>query len=106
MATPPGMTERDFSTALIEFANAIGRDWVFKSDEDLKLYRDAYSPFWGEEGERVASAAVAPANTEQVQAIVKIANRRKVPLWTISTGRNLGYGGSSPRSEEHTSELQ
>ena len=90
------MTERDFSAALTEISNAIGADWVFKSDEDLKLYRDAYSPFLNEAEERVASAAVAPASTEQVQAIVKIANRYKVPLWTISTGRNLGYGGSSP----------
>ncbi|HUL83659.1 MAG TPA: FAD-dependent oxidoreductase, partial [Gammaproteobacteria bacterium] len=96
MATPPGMTERDFSAALTEISNAIGAQWVFKSDEDLKLYRDAYSPFLNEAEERIASAAVAPASTEQVQAIVKIANSYNVPLWTISTGRNLGYGGSSP----------
>ena len=96
MAVPPGISERDFSTALQEFANAIGADWVFKSDEDLKLYRDAYSPFWGEPDERLASAAVAPASVEQVQAIVRIANKHKIPLWTISTGRNLGYGASSP----------
>jgi len=96
MAVPPGISERDFATALQEFANAIGADWVFKSDEDLKLYRDAYSPFWGEPDERLASAAVAPASVEQVQAIVRIANKHKIPLWTISTGRNLGYGASSP----------
>ena len=96
MAAPPGISERDFSTALQEFANAIGGDWVFKSDEDLKLYRDAYSPFWGEPEERLASAAVAPASVEQVQAIVRTANKYKIPLWTISTGRNLGYGASSP----------
>jgi 4-cresol dehydrogenase (hydroxylating) len=33
---------------------------------------------------------------EQVQAIVRIANAHKIPLWTVSTGRNLGYGGASP----------
>ena len=44
----------------------------------------------------VASAAVAPDTVEQVQAIVRIANRYKIPLYTISTGRNLGYGGSAP----------
>jgi 4-cresol dehydrogenase (hydroxylating) len=83
MAVPPGISERDFAAALQEFANAIGGDWVFESDEDLKLYRDAYSPFWGEPEERLASAAVAPANVEQVQAIVRIANKHKIPLWTI-----------------------
>jgi hypothetical protein len=29
------MTDRDFSTALTEFANAIGAEWVFKSDERI-----------------------------------------------------------------------
>jgi FAD/FMN-containing dehydrogenase len=96
MAVPPGVSERDFSSALQAFENAIGKQWVFTSDEDVKLYRDAYSPFYNEKEERVASAAVAPDRVEQVQAIVKIANEYKIPLWTISTGKNLGYGGSSP----------
>jgi len=33
---------------------------------------------------------------EQVQQIVRIANKYKIPLYAISTGRNLGYGGSAP----------
>jgi 4-cresol dehydrogenase (hydroxylating) len=96
MATPPGISERDFARALAEFRNAVGADWVLTSDEDLNLYRDAYSPFKGEAEDRVPSAAVAPTTVEQVQAIVRIANARRIPLWTISTGRNLGYGGSAP----------
>ncbi|KAF2204856.1 vanillyl-alcohol oxidase [Delitschia confertaspora ATCC 74209] len=28
--------------------------------------------------------------------IVKAANRFRIPLWTVSRGKNLGYGGSSP----------
>ena len=43
------------------------------------------------------SAAVAPDRVEQVQEIVRIAGRFKIPLWTISTGKNLGYGGSAPK---------
>lgn len=96
MATPPGISERDFARALTELRNAVGADSVFTSDEDLNLYRDAYSPFKGEAEDRVPSAAVAPRSVEQVQAIVRIANAHKIPLWTISTGRNLGYGGSAP----------
>jgi hypothetical protein len=82
--------------ALAEFEQAVGADWVFTSDADVDLYRDAYSPFAGEPEELVASSAVAPASTEQVQQIVRIANRYRVPLYTISTGKNLGYGGSAP----------
>ena len=96
MATPPGITERDFARALDDFRNALGREWVFTSDEDLNLYRDAYSPFKGEADDRVPSASVAPDTVEQVQAVVRIANRYRIPLWTIATGRNLGYGGSAP----------
>jgi 4-cresol dehydrogenase (hydroxylating) len=69
---------------------------VFASDEDVNLYRDAYSPFYGEAEDRVPSAAVSPESTTQVQAIVRIANEFQIPVWTISTGRNLGYGGSAP----------
>ncbi|EOB0432574.1 FAD-binding oxidoreductase [Campylobacter coli] len=34
---------------------------------------------------------------EEVQAIVKIANEFKIPLFPISTGKNLGYGSSAPQ---------
>ncbi len=74
----------------------MGRDWVFTSAEDLDPYKDAYLPFGGEAEERIASAAVAPATAEEVQTVVRIANRHKIPLYTISTGKNLTYGGSAP----------
>jgi len=96
MRLPPGVSESDFKKALAEFEQVVGGDWVFTSDADVDLYRDAYSPFAGEPEELVASSAVAPASTEQVQQIVRIANRYRVPLYTISTGKNLGYGGSAP----------
>jgi 4-cresol dehydrogenase (hydroxylating) len=46
MAAPPGVSERVFSRALEEFRNVVGSEWVFASDEDVNLYRDAYSPFY------------------------------------------------------------
>ena len=93
---PPNVSAGDFRTALSEFTTAVGAQWVFTTEEDVLLYRDSYSIFWGEPEERIASAAVAPANVEQVQQIVRIANKYKIPLYSISTGRNLTYGGSSP----------
>ena len=96
MATPPGVSERDFARALDRFRAAVGDDWVFTSDEDVALYRDAYSIYWGEPEERLASAAVAPDSVEQVQAVVRAANEFRIPLYPISTGRNLAYGGSAP----------
>ncbi|MEN5107292.1 FAD-binding oxidoreductase [Pseudomonas sp. TWI672] len=96
MRQPPGISSLDFAEAVRQFQQVVGKEWVFTSEEDLDLYRDAYSPFWGEAEERVASAAVAPASTEEVQAVMRIANRYKIPMYPISTGKNLGYGGSAP----------
>ena len=93
---PPGVSRADFTKVLAAWRDTVGGDWVFTADADVALYRDAYSPYWGEPEERVASAAVAPQTLEQVQAVVRTANQYKVPLYAISTGRNLAYGGSAP----------
>ena len=55
MATPPGITEREFARALEELRNAVGAEWVFSSDEDMNLYRDAYSPFKNASGNALLS---------------------------------------------------
>lgn len=96
MIMPPNVTAADWQTALAAFRTAVGGAWVFTSDEEVGLYRDAYSPVWGEPEERLVSAAVAPQKVEEVQAIVRIANQHRIPLFPISTGKNLGYGGSAP----------
>ena len=96
MLLPPDVSQSQFDQAINSFKRAIGADWVFTSEEDVGLYRDAYSPFWGEPEERRASAAIAPASVEEVQAVMRIANETSVPVYPISTGKNLGYGGSAP----------
>jgi len=96
MKVPPGVSAKDFADAVAQFEAAVGKEWVFTSDADVALYRDAYSPFFGEPEERVASAAVAPDNVEEVQKVVKIANQYKIPIYPVSTGKNLGYGGAAP----------
>jgi (+)-pinoresinol hydroxylase len=92
---PPGVSAEDFANALQEFANVVGDDWVFSSDADLALYRDPYSVMRGRERESLAAAAVAPDTVEQVQQVVRIANRYRTPLYPISTGKNYGYGGAA-----------
>jgi 4-cresol dehydrogenase (hydroxylating) len=96
MPLPSGVVGESFADAIGELESAVGKEWVFTGDDDVALYRDAYSPFWGEDEERLASAAVAPDSVEQVQKVVSIANARRIPLYTVSTGRNLAYGGSAP----------
>lgn len=38
------------------------------------------------------SGAVRPSSVEEVQEVMKLANKHKVSLWTVSRGKNLGYG--------------
>ena len=96
MRTPPGFSERRFNQAVNRFIDAIGKENVYTDEESVNLYRDPYSPLWDQKDERVASAAVAPASVEEVQAVMRIANEFKVPMYPISTGRNLAYGASAP----------
>lgn len=88
--------QRTLDKALRAFAKVVGDDWVFSSAEDVALYRDPYSLLWDESDEKVASAAVAPASTEQVVEVVRIANQYRIPIYPVSTGKNLGYGGAAP----------
>jgi (+)-pinoresinol hydroxylase len=97
MTLPPDVDAKRFAVAVRDLRTIVGADWVFTSAEDIDLYRDAYTPFYGEPEEYMPCGAVAPDRVEQVQAVVRLANRYRIPLWPISTGRNLGYGGAAPR---------
>jgi 4-cresol dehydrogenase (hydroxylating) len=44
-------------------------------------------------------AIVRPANREQVQACVRIANRRGLPVYPVSSGKNWGYGSRVPAQD-------
>ena len=91
-----GPDRNTLDKALREFSKVVGDEWVFSSKEDVALYRDPYSLLWGEPDERTASGAVAPTTTEEVVAILRIANQYRIPIYPISTGKNLGYGGAAP----------
>lgn len=78
-----------------ELIAVVGRENALVTDEERDEYRD---PYWFQEDRTYDSSLVLfPTSTEQVQEIVRIANRNEVPLWASSQGRNNGYGGPSPR---------
>jgi 4-cresol dehydrogenase (hydroxylating) flavoprotein subunit len=83
------------STLIDDFAAAVGPDAVLTSAEDLREFRDPFAfATWDD---YTASAVVMPETVEQIQEVVRIANRHRVPLWTHGQGRNNGYGGPAPR---------
>ncbi|MFD0997351.1 4-cresol dehydrogenase (hydroxylating) [Pseudoclavibacter chungangensis] len=91
---PPGVTETELNEALAAFAQAIGADKVATDEDALAPFQDPYQ-VPGESALR-PSAVIAPTSVEDVQAVVRLANRYKVPLWPISRGKNNGYGGAAP----------
>ena len=93
---PPGLSAASFASAVKELTAALGKQWVVTDEDDLDIYRDPYSLTWGTPDEYLASAAVLPETAEQVQAVVKIANKYRLPLYPVSTGKNLTYGGAAP----------
>lgn len=92
---PPGVSADQFGQALEQFADVLGAGAVLTSEEALAEFRDPFAfSTWDE---YTASAVLMPETVEQVQEIVRIANRFRIPLWTHSQGRNNGYGGPAPR---------
>lgn len=82
--------------ALAAFATVVGADHVLTEAEDRATYADAMAPL--DPASYTPLAAVAPANVEEVQALVRIAGEHGIPLWPISRGKNFGYGGAAPRT--------
>ena len=93
---PPDVTGKQFDQALAAFREAVGDNWVF-ADETAELisYRDSYAIV--DEAHFRPSASVAPDGVQEIQAVLKIANDFNIPLWPVSCGKNLAYGGAAPR---------
>jgi 4-cresol dehydrogenase (hydroxylating) len=81
--------------AVARFEALLGADAVRSGPDDVGDYLDPY-PF-GDTAEFAPGAVVSPSSVEEVQAIVRVANELRVPLWTVSRGKNNAYGGASPR---------
>ena len=92
---PPKLSEAQLETALQRFIAVVGEAHVVTASAALESYLDPFAP--GNATAYAAAAAIRPANPEQIQAIVRIAQELRVPLWTVSTGKNLAYGGAAPR---------
>jgi 4-cresol dehydrogenase (hydroxylating) len=85
---PRGVSERTFSRALREFASIVGERHVSVSPAELVPYAHdviMVPPIW-------PSAVVRPGSVDEVQRVVRVAHRLRIPLWPTSTGKNIAYG--------------
>ena len=103
LAIPAGIGRSEFLKALGELAQKLGKEHVVVNDQPLEdgwymehpNTHDAFMIMDAEE--TVSSASVYPGSVPEVQLIVRWANQHLIPLYPISIGRNLGYGGAAPR---------
>jgi 4-cresol dehydrogenase (hydroxylating) len=91
---PQGVSKADFDKAIAEFKAIVGADWVWTDPEHILQYTKIMIP--ADEARHTPSGALAPASVEEIQRILAVCNKYKVPVWTVSTGRNFGYGSASP----------
>ncbi|CAK7225153.1 hypothetical protein SCUCBS95973_005764 [Sporothrix curviconia] len=102
-ALPQGVTAEAFEAAMADLRTLLGAEHVEVVDQALRDGWYMEHPNTHDmmtildDEEFVASAVVYPGSTEDVQTVVRWANRHLVPIFPISMGRNLGYGGAAPR---------
>ncbi|MDP3673405.1 MAG: FAD-binding oxidoreductase [Telluria sp.] len=94
IALPKGVSEASFDKAIGEFKQILGVDKVFASAEQLAQYTKTMMPV--ADSEHTPSAVILAHSVEQIQKILGVCNRYKVPVWTISSGKNMGYGSAAP----------
>ncbi|KAH8899922.1 FAD-linked oxidase-like protein [Thozetella sp. PMI_491] len=100
---PQGIEPDRFFEALDDLRGQLGAEHVELNDKPLRDGWYLEHPNTHDmmtildEEELVASAVVYPSSTEEVQKIVLWANKYGIPIFPISMGRNLGYGGAAPR---------
>ncbi|WP_027818278.1 FAD-binding oxidoreductase [Paraburkholderia bannensis] len=93
---PPGVSAARFARALSAFESIVGAPNVCRGGAALAPYLDPFAPV-ADARAFAPSAALLPADVDEIRAILRIANAARVPLWTVSTGRNFAYGGAAPR---------
>jgi 4-cresol dehydrogenase (hydroxylating) len=90
---PPGLSESRLRTAMKRFESIVGAEHVFAEALDRETYADKFAI---DDNRHVPLGAVAPITVEEIREIVRVSSEHRVPLWPISRGKNLGYGGSAP----------
>ncbi|CAG8979727.1 hypothetical protein HYALB_00012373 [Hymenoscyphus albidus] len=101
---PPNTSQENFDLAITELRKSlVNNDAVEINDKPLvdgwyMEHPNTHDAFHIADQEKLVCSAVAyPSSVEEVQEIVRWANRYLIPIYPISMGRNLGYGGAAPR---------
>lgn len=105
LVLPPGVEASSFEAYLKAVTEVVGAENVTVIETKDALEKESYlDPSKAhdmfhvfEKDYFIASAVVAPRKVTEVQAIMRLCNEFKIPVWPFSVGRNVGYGGAAPR---------
>lgn len=88
------MQPDSLAAALAQWTGVVGRAFVETGEGALRVAGTATF-----QTRQSISAILRPANTTEVQECVRIANRHRIPLYPVSSGKNWGYGSRVPPAD-------
>ena len=88
------MSVSGYDEALLEWSAAVGPDQVITAGPAVRAAETATFAT-----NRRIPAIVRPGSREEVQQVMRIANRFGTPVYPISSGKNWGYGSSVPTAD-------
>lgn len=91
---PRGVAQAEFDLAVEKFRQLLGTEHVLTEAGQLLPYNKIMMS--ADNADHAPSVALTATTVEQVQGVVRICNEHRIPIWTISTGRNFGYGSAAP----------
>jgi len=91
---PHGVSKSAFEVALREYRAIVGDENVIADVEQLAPYARLMVP--DETAHHQPCGAISAGSVEDIQKILAVSNKYRIPLWTISAGRNFGYGEAAP----------
>jgi len=84
-----------FEPVIERLKQIVGESYVLEKLDEVESYGKDTTPF-----RKRPLAVVFPGTTEEIQELVFLANKEKLSLWTVSNGKNWGYGATVPLRDE------
>jgi len=78
IALPDGVSEKDFDKAIARFRKILGDEYVLTDAEQLAPNMKIMLPV--DIAQHTPSAAILPKTVKQIQKILKVCNKYKVPV--------------------------
>ncbi|MGD9970312.1 MAG: FAD-binding oxidoreductase [Sulfuricurvum sp.] len=93
-ALPKNVSIETMNKAIKEFVKIVGAENVLIGTDEMAPYSKIMMAV--DIKDHMPALALQASTKEQVVEIVKVCDKYVIPLWTFSTGKNLGYGTAAP----------